>query len=658
MRIKRCLTLAAIASSLVSVPELRSQDYLLEVNPGNKAIYVNKLNLPNHITVHEALQSVLPELINRGSDQYANFDIQYDGKSVGNARDVILYQTKICDVKKIEVTTSSVSTQQNGNQSGSINIVPATPEKGLTADLSLLGSSTPNVMPHVAISYAKDKLELRGHAMFEYFGQKKDINSEEIAWGDRTVIAERTKGNFLQETVKLDLKYSITPKDVVKGWFIESFSKSGRISFRDSQCYEDKSAEMGQGWLLRTDKNDTTRAAQDSFLGQAQCEYEHQFNDERKFKVLAGYEFRKNVTNGISEIPGNLSGLALFKDKMFDSGNLKLTYETGVNLTRTRNTRISYNSRNTYVSPYFTLKLRHNAVKFDGGVRYQFFNRDVIHLSDFYKNPDQFDTSEHDVTADLNTVWQICPHHALRLNMSRNIRRPSDEMLFPNMNYDYATSTWICGNKYLKRAYFHDIDLSYITDLNHNGHDFIIHTGLSYIHANNLIVKTTHYTVPNDGSEELIVYDSYDNTGSAQIGKAYASLIYSYGIFTLNFAGNFFSDLSFKQNEGITSSDSRTFFNISINPTVNLSHDWLLSSRFIYNSRVALNDKTLGDGFYILARVCKSIGNWTFHAEFSDILGYVSHDYTKTYYGHINTRYNLYNKYLELGVTYRFHINK
>lgn len=111
---------------------LSGQDYLLEIKPDQKVIHPELFNLPPDTPINAILMTI-PELITRSNVAFSNFDIQVDGKSVGESRDVILFSTVIADVEKIEVSTSSVTTQKKNGEGGSINIIFKDPEKGLAA---------------------------------------------------------------------------------------------------------------------------------------------------------------------------------------------------------------------------------------------------------------------------------------------------------------------------------------------------------------------------------------------------------------------------------------------------------------------------------------------------------------------------------------------
>ena len=126
-------------------------DYTIEMEPSKQIIYLSRLGLPPDTTL-ETLLKTMPELMHRGDILFDNYDIQCDGKSVGESRDVILLQTRVDELEKIEVTSSSVATQSRNGQSGTINIVYKTPSDGFGGDVNVSASTEVDLIPSVNVN--------------------------------------------------------------------------------------------------------------------------------------------------------------------------------------------------------------------------------------------------------------------------------------------------------------------------------------------------------------------------------------------------------------------------------------------------------------------------------------------------------------------------
>ena len=149
------------------------------------------------------------------------------------------------------------------------------------------------------------------------------------------------------------------------------------------------------------------------------------------------------------------------------------------------------------------------------------------------------------------------------------------------------------GNPDLANACLHTVKLEYIFDWQRNGHNIIFNVNGGYIRGDGLIEAKDYAIYDNliqeEGGKPSLVYTIYENTGISNIATANMSVIYTY-ILTLTVCGNLFSKTMLKNNER----EHFNYYNIGLAPIFNFKGDWVLSSRFIYNSAIERRNMNRG----------------------------------------------------------------
>lgn len=635
-----------VAFLLLAAGYSMAQNYAIEVLPDKKVIYVDKLNLPDYLNVEEVLQ-MLPELASRGDQLYDYFDIQFDGKSVGASYYVVLSQTKLGEIEKIEISTSSVSTQQKSEVSGTINLIPLKPEEGFVGDLFFDATTEAGLLPSVSLNYKKNKLQLYGNGSIGGNWTKSGIYSIEEAGPVTTIIDNATSKDYVHETARVNFVYDITGRDELKGWLLESWRGEDGLSIDDKLISKDMSASAGPGWYYSEHIIDSTKSGFSQALAHAMIQYKHTFANESSLKVFAGFESIPNYHGEEFERPHIFDGEVKYEFSGIKKDGKSLNFEVGSNMNfKDMRTEESL-GKNLYLSPYGNIKYRGEKLSLDFAVRYQHFVRNFSLIGDKL-----YQKSENDIVGDINAVWQFKPNNAFHFTASRNLLRPSDEMLYPRLYYSESQGKWFKGNRNLAPAYLHSIEIEYIFNKELNGgRQLFVDVGAAYTRADDLIEECIEQVVSNSATDpQTIYYTTYMNTGVNNILTAEASVIYTHGIFTLALAGNLFT----KNARGAGLSDTATYYNISLNPILNLKKEWTVTGKFIYNSPVVQNTVVYGDCFLAKIRVGKKIKDWTIHAEISDIFDYLTTDYVKTNNRTAQFEYDLYGRYFGIGFSYRF----
>ena len=638
----------AVCTVVLSVANASAQNKSLEMTPGNKVIYVERLGLPEYLNVSELLQ-LFPECIARGDELYSNFDIQYDGKSVGSGRDIFLFQTKLSQIEKIEISSSSVATQQNSFYSGSINLIPRKLEEGISGDAYLDLSSEPGLAPSVDLNYKKEKLQMSGHADLETawpgdYRTFKQTTPQYFSNGEKI-----SNGKYFQETAKLNVKYDISDKDVLKVWFIESLENNKYTQIQNSHFEIDSKEIFGNKWAKIEDYRDTTLSANKKMLLNAKGEYSHKFSPNSTLTLFAGLESRPGI-GGSANRQNAFDGQAKITfPLMIRDGKKLLSMVSGMNITYNQMKTSTMEGTNTYLSPYFTLQQRSDRWSTDVTFRYQYYGRNF----NMWGNDTPRKVGNHDFTGDINTLWQVNDHNALKLSLGRNIIRPTETMLYPDPYFNVSSKRWKIGNPDLANACLHTVKLEYIFDWQRNGHNFIFNVNGGYIRGDGLIEAKDYAIYDNriqeEGDKPSLVYTTYENTGTSNIATANISVIYTYDILTLTLCGNLFSNTMLKNN----GREHFNYYNIGIAPIFNFEGGWVLNGRFIYNSAIEKRNEMNGDCFLGQLKFAKQLGNWTLHLEFSDIFDNVTTDIIRSAANTTEYAYDLYNRRIILGASYR-----
>lgn len=619
---------------LVSLTTLSAQDYFIEVTPDKKIIHLSGTSLSGDTPVQYILQ-MIPELIIRGDIDFANYDLQLDGKSVGESRDYILSLTVIKDLDKIEISTSSVSTQQKNGLSGVINFVTKTPDEGLGGQVSMAATTSPNIMPNARIMYKKGKLELTGFGNMQYYNAKQE-KTYTSALKNSTDIG-KINGNYryTQATARVNAKYSFTEKDELKGWLLLSSSKEYEQQVQEYIRTIKGLTPLGPEWSYFSVLNDTSHSDNRVRLLNTQAEYKHTFGENHMLSFSAGYQLDRVDKYVNSELKYDVP--------LFIQDGHKLQMKLALNYTGKIAETDDAGSSSLYLSPLAEFKYSTDKWTVIGAARYQMYDR-YYSLKKNLRSKD-FSSIEHDIIGNVNALWQFEPHKAVRFTLSRNLLRPSDEMLYPEMTWYQSKKEWILGNPKLSRAYLHTIEADYIMDWESKGRHFTFNAGLQYNKSDDLI-----QTIRRHDEENEKFYNTFANSGKNDILATNLLLVYNYDIFSFAVAGNLFCN--FKEENG--ERNHYNYFNLSFSPIFNFEGGWNLSGKMVYNSTVLQAGSELGDCLLAAIRLDKKYKQWIFHIELNDIFDYISSDYSNINDNIVSVNYDMYRRYFGIGATFLF----
>ena len=621
-----------------------AQDYAVELKTDKKVITIDSLGLPDNTPLLEVLR-MIPELVVREGNEFLDgYDVLLDSKSVAYNKNGVLGTLKLFEVESIEISTSATASQQKNGMAGALKIVSKAMPEGLSGSITTNANTLWEAYPNMNVNYRTEKLEMRGNLGLQFYsGGTADYFERETPLSSE-VGNDKINEKLFQETARLHLKYNITKKDAIKVWVIESFDIGSRRTLVD-KITSVEMPEMGEYIYQVRDVTDTAHAKASNLNLSAFTEYEHTFSGDMKLSLSADYIHdgnrigTMNLNENEPEKPQTIRTEAKFTLPVKQKESRRLEFSAGGNTEYGINDKSNIESRTYYASPFLDMEYDSPKLKLNAGIRYQHFAFDYDK-----ENNGVFSKGSNDFTFNVNTLWQLTEHQAVRFFVTKNIIRPTLEQMYPIVEWNKKLGEYVAGNKDLKPAPMHTINLEYITDWKVGEHSFVANLGINYDHAKGMGSPVRRF---DDLTSTFFM--TYANTGVDNILSSKANLLYKYGILSVSFAGNLYHNIR-KDEEGINNIKS---FNLALSPIFSFRNNWTLSGTFRYNNALTSKESRLGECIYSNMRITKTFGRWILSAIFSDIFGYASENYEYKDGGYYYTMYDQYPRCLELGVTYR-----
>lgn len=615
---------------------------IVEITPTKKIIHVDQLGMSDNAGVLDVLE-MMPELLSRGTSFIlSNFSIQIDNKDVGQARDVVLMQTRLAEVEKIEITTSPTSSEQLNGTGGVINIIlkPVSKE-GVSGSVLLDASTGWDVQPSVILNYRKNKFVLRSSLMMEYYRPTSYSQSTTTEPFSSTTQQDTSVQSFKQETAKLYMIYNFTERDQLKAHVWETFDMTASTMQSGLTTLTDVTAEYDSGLplLRKTLYQKSTIANSRNLMAEANVEYTHQYRRGGKLEVEGSYNYSNKQYSSsaqqrplfliggntvfdttITQAPHQLRGTIKSIHQLLPASSLHhLKLEWGANATYTFGQSSQYNmmaygapdefdsstdQRTLYASPYMQWDYTYDRWTVRLGARYQYYNvTTYIHQTHHYiSSADSLHAANHCATANASVGCRVADGHHLRLLAARNIIRNGANIV-P----------------------VHNAELNYIFDYQIPQHQVVTNFGLQYINTQ-MPAQTDHVLSVN------------------------AQVFYRHSFFSMAFAGNVYA----KEETSPTDYAWGTYFNLSWTPIFSFRNQWTLSAKLLYNSAIKTWSADYGDCFFTQLRLSKDIGAWNLHVALSDILDYQSFDTIREGDRTTTQTYDLYQRSLLIGAAYKF----
>ena len=601
----------AIALALTAAVGAVGAPQAIEVRLDKKVIYADSLNLAPSTDVATIL-ALLPELLERpGWSAISNYDVKIQDMSVGGASDVTLYQLRLNDIEKIEISDSPVSSYLNNGQGGSINITlrePQAIERKTWGSAAVSASYPDDVMGQVNVALRSKKVLVRGLAMADYYYGTERTTSQSYSGGAAsTALTASTTSKFWSQLARVYCSYMPTSRDLIKFNVSEHGSgkrdmlSSGDAAGPPSRQYA-KSASL-QSYL----KYEHTIGERSKLTVESQYAYSPQDDSYHDYGVRA-YDSRKHSHN----LAGKIELKASVLPGATDAHYLDLT--VGLNASKTWTSQQVANLDNSFVDasiaqsdvsggaaylmPYVSAESTLGDFSFKAAAQYNMY-RQHIDAREYFKQ------RRYDLTFNVMGEWYITPVHTVRLTLDRALQRPTAEQCYPYMIYHPLDMLYSKGNMDLTTMLLHQVGAEYIAMVRSGHHALQVNVGARYNHVSDIVCPYFESVTPPPGVMGLSLrYRTYVNDGTNDIFSGNLMAIYSYRRFTLSLAANVFHNTQ----RVFDAKDHYDYFNISVLPVLQLPQGWNTSVGLVYYSRVSRLNTTYGSSAHANINISKSWG--------------------------------------------------
>ena len=263
---------------------------IMEVRPDVKTIYPDRMGLAPNTTLAEALQT-LPELTLNGTNSLASeYTLSVDGATYNLSVEAYLSQTRISEIKKIELTTNGITGSLPGVM-GQIKVTTKDVEKGLHANADLSLSTRGEVAPSLSASWLKGKWKLVGDLSTAW----RNVRNETQAFNVGSL--QRTTSDIRKHPVTEVGKWKAEYKDV-QNTFKLNFTQM--YSYTDEKTNKFVYNSLQDLARISHTHNDHVTEKQNINVG---LSWEHEFNVNHKITFGAQYGYAYTPKENWEEIP-------------------------------------------------------------------------------------------------------------------------------------------------------------------------------------------------------------------------------------------------------------------------------------------------------------------------------------------------------------------
>ena len=586
--------LSLLALMLLACSTAYADTHILEIKTDKIVLHTDSLGLPESTCAYDIL-SMVPDLIERNNEYvYENYDLQVNGKTVGNARDAILQQIRISDLKFVEISENSLSSVTSMGEGGSINLVLRDLDRETSGAANVEATTEANYTGGFTINHKKEKWTVRGIASFENYMPRAFYT---YGAGGRST--EFTEKDFTQLATTF-IEYQPTEKDLFKLNVSEIYT-----NFKENKGIYDEGT-------FAYDTHNRTHGV-NAFFG---FNYDHTFQTDGKWCFELNYRYipedydghGQSIESTYDHKAYNLAGTFKVIQPFFkptDTHSVKM--EMGVQYNFVKGTNDSENrelgskgepdneldvtERTFFFRPYVRLDAKVKKWDFMGTIDYQNFAYDT--------KMDNDDREEHnlreDVTGQAIVMYTPSPRHVIRARYMRTINRPSSTQLFPYSFKDPVSETVTIGNADLSPMKQNAFSLDYDLDLSGSGYKLQMRACVEYMHNYNMITA----------SELSGFATTYSNIGTSDVIMGDYGVSFRKDFFSAWLSSNVFHKMDDYEENG--ERDHHTYYNILFRPVFRLGKGWLVSCDAVYNSKVKESSQEMGSLFYGGMRIAK---NW------------------------------------------------
>lgn len=585
-----------------------AQDYLLELNNGDKIIHIEQLKLPSTASVEDVIY-LFPELFGRPNYEVLNtYNIEVDGFSVGSAsKDFVLSNIHAYSIQKITISDSPANSYDNNGQGGTIKIALKDATPGYSGNADISGNSSWNVTPSAQLNFMNEKGNFKMHTfaagqVYQTASDYVRLHMEPISPSVYNEFTDTSRAKFDSQLLRTYMKYSPNSKNRFE--FVVSLDRMSNNLWNREQTYRPVTdtdvkynADANTKYILTTDEKGS------EFTAEVKLGY----HPASKYQDIPNFRSRQTEGGSWSAI-GKVEYKPVFNNILTMFFGSEYNYTGGVSdFSESAHyfgpqgpINYSTTTASLYLNPYVKAQVKAGQWSLQGKIDYQFYNFEVS-ATNFSEN---FSNVRHDYAASVFANWQFKDNQALRFSYEKKVRRPSTYQMTPNWSFDTNTYNYIVGNNNLIPMKVRDLGVEYITDFRTPGSLFTFNVGLDFIYVTDIIRSVTVEAKPSMGIDK---YLTFKNSGSAGIVNGNLFLYYRSGILSVSAAANVFFNNDYYEGKYT----NHTYYNLSLQPTLSFPSDWVVMARAMWYSDVMTQTSNLGGFSVAYLDIAKTWGHFT-----------------------------------------------
>lgn len=600
------LALAGMAV-LLPKPAAGRSDYLLEVKEGDKIIHVDELRLPLSATLEDVI-FLLPELLGRpGYSVLNNYDIEVEGFSIGESKDVVLCNIHASSIKEIKISESPANSYNNNGQGGTVKIVLKDPGKGASGNVDVTANTSLCAMPSAQVNYKNGKgdFSMHGFVMGEFFKTREDYVRYHLDATSPVNFSDYSDTTRKRDDVQLARAYMTYRPDERNKL---DFLISGERIFYDTWKREKSSSPVSDRDVrYNVDAHVKYALSTDTKGSEFKVEAKFGYHPRNGYQDVPQFRSRKTIGN-----QGSWFGCIQYKPVFSDKLTMFFGADYNFSISGTDFNEEShyfgpqgpdaYSSRigTYYVSPFAKALISVGQWSIKASFEYQLYDFAVAMTN----RPDPFSHIRHDFTGSIFANWQFASNQNLRFSFERKINRPSVMQMTPDMSFDMSSYEYMYGNSSLNPMQIHKLEADYITDIRTQQGLFTLNAGVDYMFVDDIIRREK---VTPEHIVGLSEYYTFNNEGRAGVLNGNLFLYYRSGMLTVSAAGNIFLNHAF----GADNPVNYAYFNLSLQPTLTFPHDWIVSARAVWHGDVSTPTSYLCGFSYAYLHVAKTWNHFT-----------------------------------------------
>ena len=637
IRFKYALT--SILLALTAIQAISENEKIIELSTNNTILYPSRMGLSENESLLTLFQS-LPSLMSSEENEISeNVSVSIDGGEKIYDANAVLRRLKVMDVESIEIKNINDAGGTAG-LGASVSIKLRKEAEGLHGDFSVDGSTNGTLDPTASISWKKDKISIKAGASLylDHSITKTKIKETNIADGRDSTTNKTETENTYEENAYLTIKYKITDKDKLK------------LSMEQEHLKVESEEK-----IKTTSATDKTKEENKQNCNKVSLDYEHQFTEKAQLKVKGSADFQNNphlYDYKYADVMSSTTNHANTKSwtrKYAATAEQTLPLWKGAGMTISEKLEwkdiddltsivtsdgmsnyydiTSLNSQTAMQIDWRTGKWTFQAGEVIDYFRYEIGFTQLRNKTNDNTTPQTYALVNYNINSknDVYIGYRTC------------LTRPGYKQIYP------ITTTIDAENNYVRQ------DSLFRALNNSKGHMFNL--GHIFNNNNNVAVSSTFKAIfvndilSKDG-------DTWSNCAKNNFYRLNCQVVL-YSDFMTNTFGIAGNMLSYKDKDA-DPFENKLGYDLRWMGTAKLGKGWLIGASFQYYGPQWSSNIKIDNYATAVLHASKSVGNWTFTANFEDIFDAEVVEMKTSSKSKKVTRYDLDWQGLSIGATYKF----